>query len=418
MEEAVRNAQAAASRAEEALGARTEEKTGLEAKLAGTVAERDKLQRAAADAVNERDAFRDKLVQMEGMLADRDAELKEVHDRAWSQGDEIGRLKGELDLAKAELANTVGWLEEGRSGLEIAEKRCAVLESEIRGIRNELAATLEREAAKLASADAEVTVLRDKLHYTESALTQRRHETEQTALDLAAARSELKQATAARDEAALQARGLHEHVALLMADLRDRQVAIEALEGAKSQLLSRLEVAEASHHEAETLRGQLNLAIRSKQEMESSNVALKSHIELLSADLRKCQDTIKVLDTQRQEISSQLEAARESESLSIQASAALELQIQAMRKAASIEIGRTVTTISYLKRWPLETSARYLKRRMDLVNRSGLFDKDWYLAHNEDVANAGVDPLRHYVEYGAREGREPNGIIARSRGEA
>jgi hypothetical protein len=32
---------------------------------------------------------------------------------------------------------------------------------------------------------------------------------------------------------------------------------------------------------------------------------------------------------------------------------------------------------------------------------SGLFDDDWYLEQNPDVRAAGVDPLAHYLEYGA-----------------
>ena len=44
-----------------------------------------------------------------------------------------------------------------------------------------------------------------------------------------------------------------------------------------------------------------------------------------------------------------------------------------------------------------------------------LFDPDWYLANNDDVKSAGVDPLHHYLESGAIEGRlpvaiEPNAI--------
>ena len=44
-----------------------------------------------------------------------------------------------------------------------------------------------------------------------------------------------------------------------------------------------------------------------------------------------------------------------------------------------------------------------------------LFDPDWYLANNHDVKSAGVDPLDHYLESGAIEGRlpvaiEPNAI--------
>ena len=41
------------------------------------------------------------------------------------------------------------------------------------------------------------------------------------------------------------------------------------------------------------------------------------------------------------------------------------------------------------------------------IRASGLFDADWYLASYTDVAEAGVDPLIHYVSTGADEGRLP-----------
>lgn len=43
-----------------------------------------------------------------------------------------------------------------------------------------------------------------------------------------------------------------------------------------------------------------------------------------------------------------------------------------------------------------------------LIAGSGLFDTDHYLACNKDVLAAGMDPLRHFVRYGASEGRAPN----------
>jgi GT2 family glycosyltransferase/ubiquinone/menaquinone biosynthesis C-methylase UbiE len=48
-----------------------------------------------------------------------------------------------------------------------------------------------------------------------------------------------------------------------------------------------------------------------------------------------------------------------------------------------------------------------LFRDMRLITASGLFDRDWYLQNNPDVAETGVDPLIHYLRRGAREGRNP-----------
>ena len=41
------------------------------------------------------------------------------------------------------------------------------------------------------------------------------------------------------------------------------------------------------------------------------------------------------------------------------------------------------------------------------IRASGLFNSEWYLRNNPDVAEAGVDPLVHYVTAGAAEGRTP-----------
>jgi hypothetical protein len=43
-----------------------------------------------------------------------------------------------------------------------------------------------------------------------------------------------------------------------------------------------------------------------------------------------------------------------------------------------------------------------------LVGKSDLFDTVWYLSRYPDVAASGVDPVRHYLEIGAAEGRDPS----------
>lgn len=37
-----------------------------------------------------------------------------------------------------------------------------------------------------------------------------------------------------------------------------------------------------------------------------------------------------------------------------------------------------------------------------------LFDEKWYLKNNQDVAQSGIDPFEHYLEYGLKENRNPN----------
>lgn len=47
-------------------------------------------------------------------------------------------------------------------------------------------------------------------------------------------------------------------------------------------------------------------------------------------------------------------------------------------------------------------------RDKDLVSKSALFDRAYYLNTYPDVAQAGIDPIRHYLETGWKEGRNPS----------
>jgi glycosyltransferase involved in cell wall biosynthesis len=48
-----------------------------------------------------------------------------------------------------------------------------------------------------------------------------------------------------------------------------------------------------------------------------------------------------------------------------------------------------------------------LRKDLDLITSSGLFDRGWYLSKNPDVEQAKVNPLIHYLYNGAFEGRDP-----------
>lgn len=52
-----------------------------------------------------------------------------------------------------------------------------------------------------------------------------------------------------------------------------------------------------------------------------------------------------------------------------------------------------------------------LAQQVRLVKGSGLFDRNYYLTNNPGVANAGVDPVVHYLTFGEREGRDPHPLF-------
>jgi len=68
--------------------------------------------------------------------------------------------------------------------------------------------------------------------------------------------------------------------------------------------------------------------------------------------------------------------------------------------AASVALG-TLTVLHPIKYWRLHWDAR-------AIQNSGLFDWDWYIEGNSDVVAAGVDPLKHWLKTGWKEGRKPN----------
>ena len=47
-----------------------------------------------------------------------------------------------------------------------------------------------------------------------------------------------------------------------------------------------------------------------------------------------------------------------------------------------------------------------LRKQKARLKRQGVFDADAYLAANADVAEAGIDPLWHYINHGIGEGRQ------------
>ncbi|MGB6681456.1 MAG: glycosyltransferase, partial [Candidatus Bathyarchaeia archaeon] len=58
--------------------------------------------------------------------------------------------------------------------------------------------------------------------------------------------------------------------------------------------------------------------------------------------------------------------------------------------------------------YPLKVKRYYrLGENLELIRNSELFDVRWYLENNPDVAQAGMDPSRHYLIYGGFEGRDP-----------
>jgi hypothetical protein len=298
-----------------------------------------------------------------------------------SERQQASQLKSELEsraeAAEQELAS------ERQQALQLKKE----LEGRAEAAEEELASERRRQEQATVEAEKSLAELRHRLAQTESALAQRSHETEQTAGELAAVREELRQmgdaraeAEAARAQAEKVSAGLKQHLDLLLADVKQRQAqaAEQADEDASlaRQVKQVLAVLDTQRHE---------LAMR-LSEAEQVRATQAAELQQRLDDIETLKRTVE--DTQSELHQRQSEAER-------------------LRQVAAFEIGRAAGLVN-------DTGASTVRRRLRLMRgaarlkRSGLFDAEWYLHHYADVADAGIDPLHHYVQFGASEGRAPN----------
>ena len=74
-----------------------------------------------------------------------------------------------------------------------------------------------------------------------------------------------------------------------------------------------------------------------------------------------------------------------------------------MQNSWSYRIGRLFT-------YPLSIPLELYKYICDynLIKKSDLFDSEYYLTNNEDVKKAKMNPIKHYLQFGWKEGRNPS----------
>ena len=56
----------------------------------------------------------------------------------------------------------------------------------------------------------------------------------------------------------------------------------------------------------------------------------------------------------------------------------------------------------------LNPRKRKLLKQIEIISQSEYFDAEWYLRYNLDVAYSSLDPIEHFLLFGANEGRDPS----------
>ncbi|MBA1445492.1 MAG: hypothetical protein M3H12_16345 [Chromatiales bacterium] len=144
---------------------------------------------------------------------------------------------------------------------------------------------------------------------------------------------------------------------------------------------------------------QLTQAKQVQEKLEAANKETEQENELLLLQLHQVQEELEHYFIKYQEKVRELEEKNKTESNDLE------------KKGETEKPGSSKTSkISALTR-PFRSTNKTQKSEkllVKLLKDSGLFDEAWYLAEYPDVTEAGIDPVQHYLRYGASEGRNPS----------
>src|SRR5215216_5206326 len=156
------------------------------------------------------------------------------------------------------------------------------------------------------------------------------------------------------------------------------------------------------------------------QKLFQQSLDKEESIQALSAQLVETQQTLQSVSTQLQERSRELEErSRELEEkdrtlMEITSSKVWKLALL-FRQARLVLVppnSRRASVLRKLVNGLIRPVMRFVRRErlneaVDLIRASSLFNADWYLVNNPDVAQPKMDPAQHYLQIGGFEGRDP-----------
>ena len=360
----------------------------------------------------------------EGLRRTREAQAQQEANQR-----EHAALRGELDAAREELTH----LAQQRAALEAKLAETTLAAGQIDGLRSNLDA-LQRKAAQIADVRAalEMTLQKRGLELDQANARRAEMAEELAKANAAVDAARQVQSQTERDNHVLRAErdGLADRVAVGESALRQRQEENQQTwaELAKAQ-------AEAEQHRAE--------AERLTQRLDASDEALKTLRVALGVSEVRVEDSKSALEgaearavdmelrltRQQQETVRLGELLRKAEAEAGVTRAARERAetrlderfdeiaqmtrlLAAQEKIADTSSQRaewlqsvSAAMLAFPRWWALLPKARQARLQRERLSRKGLFDAAEYLRLNPDVADSGMDPLRHYLLHGLGEGR-------------
>lgn len=423
-----------------------------QAKLETLATEHSALVEAKAAADRQLGETRAALTSSQAAVADKDREIAEAAERLAGARSELADMQAEVQSRRAALEETRGQLSHTQSALaqrsaeadevaaQLREKEAEFASAldrsrmEKEEAERRLAAELEAERARLAERFDEITALSKLLHEkeVEVAAAQDRSRADKEAAERRLADAERAGHLAEEleaERARLSAR--FDEIATLTRMLRDKEGEVStALERARAETQAVERRAEAAEN---ARRAEAERADKLARELEAERAQLASRageIASLGKALRdkeaeagraheKAARTEREMTAQVQKLRSEKRAVegRLTERFSEiavmtrllgekESEARLsEEQTAWLREVSAVLMNGTGEglkgRLAALMPAPIQ-----LAKQKKRLKRKGIFDSAAYLAAYPDVAEAGLDPLWHYINYGMGEGRQ------------
>jgi hypothetical protein len=383
----------------------------------------DEMARLVQEAATREDELMRQVAERAGAAAQLESELQALRD--WQE--QQARASNEAQLHAAALADQIAKMQ---SELETAQGRLTDQSLE----RNEFEAQLEAVRQALAQAEARATETTDRLAVAESALAQRQEELVQVWADLEAARAGLIETARLQEELAKHKTQLAEANDWVFRLAGERQAAVSEAKATGSALARETKARRLAEVQLEVIALQLanvraelqavkHLANQQAPTPSLPPPAIEEETEQYG-DLQPKDELsqsrilqLTELLQERDEAVGEAEAARSVAERRLAERFAEIATLTKMLRQGAADSDRSLMQVQWLRQvnavangipswWAIMPTAWRRKREHSRYARHGLFNADKYLELYPDVAESGMDPLRHYILHGLDENRK------------
>jgi len=421
------------------LAGRQQEVEQLHGELSGREQELERLGRELSERQQELERLGGELSEREqelerlgGERSEREQELARLREGLSGQGHELERIRERLSQQSQESARLADALTASRSEGERLRGELAEREQESQALRQDLeqlgkrvtdlSAALTDSTTVADTLRAELVASSNKLEQAKAEIADKQEAFEQLAKRLTSSRSQEEQL---RADAADQARELAKARADLAHSRRESKKLSDDLMASRAEESSlREEVLYQAQEEEQAKQAMQRL----KGGLASGERATKSLCQELAAEQARYLATHEVLSGKRSELKGEHERAEELR----RESQLWQSELERIRITPAWRLASPLFAMSYPRsRWARALSsmlrflwwgssfqlpsrlaqARERKRALEHLETSGLFDADWYRGQYPEVESAGVDPLHHYLEIGAKLGLKPHPLF-------